>query len=188
MSSSRGASETLQLKSNIENQLNRLLTQLDDLEVMRDELDAEEYESTRKETLDQMREFENYLGKLLSGDMSLVDQFGSVQLAIQAAIRDAFKSPDVVRMFAKKENKGLRSKLGSLEEDLKLGRIKQKDFDDLSGEIVIALEILGEELTSREKDLLQKRTKNMSSYVNASEEVDGKITSTAATEIKKATK
>ena len=188
MSSSRGANETVQLKNNIEDQLNRLLTQLDDLEVMRDEMDVEEYESTRQETLDQMKEFENYLGKLISGDMSLVDQFGSVQIAIQAAIREAFKSPDVVRMFAKKENKGLRSKLASLEEDLKLGRIKQKDFDELSGEIVIALEKLGEELTSREKDLLQRRTKNMSSYVSASEEIDGKITSTAANEIKRATK
>ena len=47
---SRGDLETTKLKANIEDQLNRLLTQLSDLEEMRDELDVDEYEATRKET------------------------------------------------------------------------------------------------------------------------------------------
>ena len=46
--SSRGESETSSLKKNIEDQLNRLLTQLADLEEMKGELDADEYNSVRR--------------------------------------------------------------------------------------------------------------------------------------------
>jgi hypothetical protein len=51
---SHGAAETAKLKSNIQDQLNRLLQQLQDLEDLRDELDDEEYAETRRDTLEQM--------------------------------------------------------------------------------------------------------------------------------------
>ena len=47
MDTVRGNSETLRLKSNIEDQLNRLLTQLQDLEDNREDFDEEEYEENR---------------------------------------------------------------------------------------------------------------------------------------------
>jgi hypothetical protein len=77
---SRGASETKLLKEKIENQLNRLLLQLEDIEELKEDLDDEEYEITKKETLEQMEEFEATLRKMMKGDISLVDQFGSIQL------------------------------------------------------------------------------------------------------------
>jgi len=80
-----------------------------------------------------MKEFEVYLNKLLSGNITLIDQFGSVQLAIQTAIRNAFKSPEVGRMFAKKENGALRSKLASCDQDLKLGKITLQVYNDMTG-------------------------------------------------------
>jgi hypothetical protein len=43
----RGNHETLRLKTNIEDQLNRLLTQLQDLEENRDDFEPEEYEESR---------------------------------------------------------------------------------------------------------------------------------------------
>jgi hypothetical protein len=106
----RGTSETAKLRENIEGQLNRLLTQLQDLEEMRDELDADEYESSRKETVDQLKEFESSLQKHIAGNITLASQLDSVQLAIQSAIRSAFKSPEVTQMFVKKENAALRSR------------------------------------------------------------------------------
>lgn len=54
MASTQGTLETAKLKSNIEDQLNRLLQQLQDLEDLRDELDDEEYAETRRDTLEQM--------------------------------------------------------------------------------------------------------------------------------------
>lgn len=77
---------------------------------MKDELDKDEYESSRKETMEQLKEFEASLQKHVAGDMTLASQLDTMQLAIQAAIRNAFKSPEVIRMFAKKENGALRSR------------------------------------------------------------------------------
>ena len=64
-----------------DDQLNRLMTQLEDLEELKDEFDdEEEYEETKAETLDQLKEFQLFLEKTLSGDLTLIDQFGSAQL------------------------------------------------------------------------------------------------------------
>jgi hypothetical protein len=51
---SHGSAETQKLKSNIQDQLTRLLQQLQDLEDLREELEDEEYTETRKDTLEQM--------------------------------------------------------------------------------------------------------------------------------------
>ena len=48
MDTGRGNVETLRLKANIEGQLDRLLTQLQDLEDMRDDFDNDEYEEARR--------------------------------------------------------------------------------------------------------------------------------------------
>lgn len=46
----------------------------------RSELDADEYEETKAETVDQLREFNLTLSKIMSGNMTLVDELGSMQL------------------------------------------------------------------------------------------------------------
>lgn len=69
---SRGVDETMRLKESIEKQLNRLLVQLQDLEELREELDDDEYEETKQETMDQLREFEESLADLTEGNMTLV--------------------------------------------------------------------------------------------------------------------
>ena len=180
---SRGDVETNKLKANIEDQLNRLLTQLSDLEEMRDELDADEYEATRKETYEQLKEFELSLEKILKGNITLVSEIGSVQLRIQEAIREAFKSPEVTKLFVTKENIALRRKLASLDEEKKLGRISIESYDELSKEIIVALDKLGEELTIKEKEILEKRTKDMSSFKSASNDVGDHIVKTASAQI-----
>lgn len=138
----------------MEDQLNRLLTQLQDLEDLKVELDEEEYASTRQDTLDQLREFEGTLGRMMAGNITLVDELGTIQLAIQAAVRSAFKSPEVIRMFAKKENGALRSRLAVLESDFKLGRVSSEVYSQLAFEILTALEKLGEELSPKELELI----------------------------------
>lgn len=49
----------------------------------REELDEEEYEETKKETLEQLSEFNDSLKKILKGDMTLVDELGGMQLVRQ---------------------------------------------------------------------------------------------------------
>ena len=45
------------------------------------------------------------------GDVSLVDHVNAMQLAIQAAISDAFKTPEVLRLFVKKQPGQLRQRV-----------------------------------------------------------------------------
>lgn len=128
---SRGKSETGKLRQNMEEQLDRLMQQLADLEecrcqhgelyfdlcytkakilkklfnqcknknltghwhsiivytiwlswlfLSREDLDDEEYEETKKETLEQLNEFNDSLKKIMSGDMTLVDELSGMQL------------------------------------------------------------------------------------------------------------
>ncbi len=52
---SHGQAETEKLKQNVQEQLTRLFTQLNDLVELRDELDEDEVEETRTETLAEMK-------------------------------------------------------------------------------------------------------------------------------------
>ncbi|XP_023071066.1 protein LZIC [Piliocolobus tephrosceles] len=114
---SRGKTETSKLKQNLEEQLDRLMQQLQDLEECREELDTDEYEETKKETLEQLSEFNDSLKKIMSGNMTLIDELSGMQLAIQAAISQAFKTPEVIRLFAKKQPGQLRTRLAELTAD-----------------------------------------------------------------------
>ncbi|XP_048250280.1 protein LZIC-like isoform X4 [Haliotis rufescens] len=108
---SRGQQETTKLRQNMEEQLDRLMQQLTDLEECREDLEPEEYEETKNETLEQLKEFKESLDKMVGGDLSLVDELNGMQLAIQAAISKAFKTPEVIRLFAKKQPGQLRQRL-----------------------------------------------------------------------------
>lgn len=46
----------------------------------REELDTDEYEETKKETLEQLSEFHDSLKKIMSGNMTLVDELSGMQL------------------------------------------------------------------------------------------------------------
>ncbi len=80
----------------------------------RDDLDADEYEETKGETLEQLKEFSESLAKMKGGDMTLVNELNRMQLAIQAAISEAFKTPEVIRLFAKKQPGQLRQRLAEV--------------------------------------------------------------------------
>ena len=74
-------------------------------------MEDDEYEETKQETLDQLKEFQESLNHLVEGNVSLVDEIGSMQLAIQAAVSQAFKTPEVIRLFAKREPGQLRERI-----------------------------------------------------------------------------
>jgi hypothetical protein len=149
-----------------------LLTQLNDLEELKDDMDADEYEQSRNETLDQMKEFNASLDKMASGDMTLVDDIGKMQLAIQKAVSTAFKSPEISKMFEKKENAGLRGRLATLEESFKLGRITEPLFDIQKRELLVALEKLGDELTDIERAFISKVSNGNTYHYHSSLFVD----------------
>lgn len=73
-------SETNLLKQNIEEQLHRLLRQLNDLREEKDNLDPDEYEDMEKDTLDQLKEFQESLKKMVAGNLTLEDELSSVKM------------------------------------------------------------------------------------------------------------
>ncbi|KAK0063720.1 protein LZIC [Biomphalaria pfeifferi] len=155
---SRGTQETTKLKQNMEEQLDRLMQQLMDLEEMKGELDTEEYEETKAETVEQLKEFQENLNKMIAGNLSLVDQLNGMQLAIQAAISEAFKTPEVIRLFAKKQPGQLRSRLADISRDEKIGKLSKELAIQQSVEILTALKKLGETLTPSEVAYLEQHS------------------------------
>lgn len=155
---SRGQSETDKLKCNLLEQLDRLVQQLADLEECKEELDEEDYEEQKNETLEQLKEFNISLSNIAAGNMTLVDDLGGMQLAIQAAISKAFQTPEVIRMFAKKQPGQLRQRLAELERDAKIGKIAQDCYFQQMLEILFALKKLGDTLNSAELNLLEQNS------------------------------
>ena len=66
--------------------------------------------------------------------------------AVQAAISDAFKTPEVIRMFAKKQPGQLRERLANLRRDVKLQKIPESAFTRQAVEILSALKKLGDQV------------------------------------------
>ncbi|XP_059960790.1 protein LZIC-like [Mesoplodon densirostris] len=174
---SRGKTETSKLKQNLEEQLDRLMQQLQDLEECREELDTDEYEEIKKETLEQLSEFNDSLKKIMSGNMTLVDELSGMQLAIQAAISQAFKTPEVIRLFAKKQPGQLWTRLAGfpdqgsnprplhwkadsllldhqMDRDLMVGKLERDLYTQQKVEILTALRKLGEKLTADDEAFL----------------------------------
>jgi hypothetical protein len=77
-------------------------------------MSAEEYTETKQESIEQLKELNSALSKLKEGNLSLIDEVNSIQLAIQAAISQAFQTPEVIRMFAKKQQPELRQRLSEV--------------------------------------------------------------------------
>lgn len=124
-------------------------------------MSEEEYNETKQETLDQLKELNQSASKLKEGNLSLIDQVNSIQLAIQAAISNAFQTPEVIQMFAKKQQPQLRQHLADLEQNIKLG--KTKDIQQAlrqKVEILCALQKLGEKLTDEENKFLASNINN----------------------------
>ncbi|XP_041129560.1 protein LZIC [Polyodon spathula] len=169
---SRGKTETSKLKQNLEEQLDRLMQQLQDLDECREELDEEEYEETKKETLEQLNEFSKSLNKIMSGDMTLVDELSGMQLAIQAAISQAFKTPEVIRMFAKKQPGQLRTRLAEMDRDVMVGKLPRSVYTLQKVEILTALRKLGEKLASEDESFLSA---NASATLSHFEKVSGDL-------------
>ncbi|CAK9810285.1 Protein LZIC [Anthophora quadrimaculata] len=153
---SHGKLETEKLRKNLEAQLDRLVQQLEDIEENRSLLDAEAYEEAMQLTKEDLQEFNESLQRMISGDTTLVDELGAIQLAIQAAIGEAFKAPAVIRMFGKREISQLRDRLIQIDCDTKLGKLSKEDSDHQRRGVLNTLRQLGEKLEPQELQLLEK--------------------------------
>jgi len=124
---------------------------------------------------------------MMKGDVTLVDHLGSMQLAIQAAVSNAFKTPEVIAMFAKKQPALLRLKLTQLQKGNSYTNVDQ------ALEILAALRKLGEELSGEEANFLQQNmTQSLADFEKITKDVKlsqaDSVLSLAGNQIKRANK
>ncbi|ELR58564.1 Protein LZIC [Bos mutus] len=154
---SRGKTETSKLKQNLEEQLDRLMQQLQDLEECREELDTDEYEETKKETLEQLSEFNDSLKKIMSGNMTLVDELSGMQLFFIILISKGsfLKEVDLKSLIlCKLKYHMLHIHLLQMDRDLMVGKLARDLYTQQKVEILTALRKLGEKLTADDENFL----------------------------------
>uniref|UniRef100_A0A7S0SJE1 Beta-catenin-interacting ICAT domain-containing protein n=1 Tax=Mantoniella antarctica TaxID=81844 RepID=A0A7S0SJE1_9CHLO len=162
-------SQNAELRASAAEQVTRLLTQLADLEELRAELEEDEYEDSKADTLQQLEEFKASLARMAAGDVTLVDDLECIRLATQAAVSRAFQTPEILRMFALKQPMQLRERLTVLQRDRKLGKgIAAATYSVEVVEILTALKKLGGDLSGEERAFLQD---NITSGLAAFEKV-----------------
>ncbi|KAJ4458654.1 putative protein LZIC [Paratrimastix pyriformis] len=181
--------ETNRLRQNVEQQMNRLLQQLQDLEELKDELSEEEIQQTRSETMSELRTFKESLARMTSGDVTLVDELSRMQLALQAAISNAFKTPEVIRLFAHKEPGALRQRLEALNRQKQLNQLSPEAYTAQVVEIYLALKQLHEPLLPEEEAFLNTHGReSLANFSQASDGVGGRVMQTAGAGIRRAQK
>jgi len=149
--------ETARLKEMVERQLQRLLCQLKDLDELKDELTEDEIRETRSETMAELNEFRDNLDRMIAGDMTLMDELGAVRMATMAAINEAFKTPEIIRLFGARETEQLRASLTKLQENRHLGKITVAAYEEGAMEILTALRSLNEPLSDEEAAFLSQQ-------------------------------
>lgn len=155
------------------------------------EFSQSEYDETKAETLDQLREFQVFLERSLRGDMTLISEFGAAQLAIQAAVSEAFKTPEVISMFARKQPDQLRLRLAALQRDVKIKQLSKDAFQRQAVEILVALKKMGTELTAEEAtflDSLSSSAQLESAVDNVGDVTQQSLINAASTQVRRAEK
>lgn len=86
--------------------------------------------------------------------------------ATQAAISEAFKTPEVIRLFGRREPKQLRDRLETIDHDTKLNKLSEDGRDRQKAEILTALRQLGEQLSREELQFLEQHNSIANAFKN----------------------
>ncbi|EFO91368.1 hypothetical protein CRE_11997 [Caenorhabditis remanei] len=145
------------LIKNAQKIVDRLIRQLAEIENEKESLDDEEYKTLREDTISQLQEYGTIVERLQGGDVSLIDDLTATKIAIRAAISKAFKTPEVMALFAGKHTGLLREKLMMTESNYRGEKISKQEYLERKFEILMALRRLEETLTDDEQKFLRDR-------------------------------
>uniref|UniRef100_A0A2S2NID9 Protein LZIC n=1 Tax=Schizaphis graminum TaxID=13262 RepID=A0A2S2NID9_SCHGA len=159
--------ENEMLRENLQAQLERLVQQLSDLEECRSDMTDDEYNESKEDTVEQLKEFNDRLSKITAGDMTIHDNLSIMRLATSAAITKAFQTPSVIKMFAKNEPNALKDKRNQIERDMKLGKLSLEVGNRQKLEVLTALRHLGSELTDSDKIFIREATSKLQSSMSS---------------------
>ena len=102
------------LLKNIIDEINRLNSQLEDLETYKDDFTPEEIEEQKKETLKQLIETNKILEKMKSGNSTTVTAEEEARMKLQEILRENYNVKELVNFYLVNEVGFLREKLKSL--------------------------------------------------------------------------
>lgn len=166
------------LKQQIQQQLSRLLKQLQDVENDKEMLDSEEeYLEIKKETLQQMKEFQNTLDQIGKNDELLRDDIKSFRMAVRAACVETFKTLEIIQMFAQQNTNQIKEKLSSLETSFRLHKISEQEYISQKTEILGVLQKLNSPLTNEQEQFLKKHMNSKLKEFIGSDEFEKNILS-----------
>ena len=149
------------LRANAEGQIARLTQELADLEdaELLAELEAtdaerEELAEATREALERWREtLERWSS---GGNAMLSTQLENAKWATRMAIKNAFQTPEILKLFARRDVESLRERCERLKEDERLLKVDVKGASKERTEILIALRKLGTKLSEEETQFLKK--------------------------------
>lgn len=108
------------------------------------------------------------------GNITLVDEFGRYQIAMQAVVSNAFRTPEIIKLFAKSQPSQLRAKFEEKQREHRLGKIATELFTQQALEILTALQKLGEHLSEEEHAFMNANmTAELRKFVNVADTEDG---------------
>ena len=134
------------------------------------EFDDEEYAETKAATLTQLDAFKTSLRRMTTGDVTLEDELATVKAATKAAIASAFRTPEVLKMFALRQPDELRERMQRAARDVMLGKMSAERGDVIRVEALTALKKLGSALEAEELEFLRAHmTRGLTDFVDAAE-------------------
>ena len=154
------------LSQNIEAQVKRLKQQLEDLEEMSDDLDADEYESMKASTLSQLSAF-----SVASGNVTLLSEHEAKKNAKQAETAATSQAATNITTFKAGNVAQIRGEISALSGFVQMGKMTKREYDEKVGALIFSLQKHGERLTKEEQELLENVGPNS---VKAFEDVSSK--------------
>lgn len=137
------------LLKNIIDEINRLNSQLEDLETYKDDFTPEEIEEQKKETLKQLIETNKILEKMKSGNSTTVTAEEEARMKLQEILRENYNVKELVNFYLVNEVGFLREKLKSLTRQLSLKKISIEEYNS---SVIQILEIIHKNFKLNEEE------------------------------------
>lgn len=137
------------LLKNIIDEINRLNSQLEDLETYKDDFTPEEIEEQKKETLKQLIETNKILEKMKSGNSTTVTAEEEARMKLQEILRENYNVKELVNFYLVNEVGFLREKLKSLTRQLSLKKISIEEYNS---SVIQILEIINKNFKLNEEE------------------------------------
>ena len=157
---------------NVLDEINRLKSQLHDLEVYKDDFSEEEINSIKKETLDQLLNNTKILENMKTGELTTKTAAEEARMVnfnyniqqIKSVLIENFKFKDLLDSYLVSESNFLRDKLSQIKADYGLKKISDEEYNSSVSQILEAIS-KSTELNEEEKQLqLSIKNRVMNKY------------------------